>query len=85
MTQKAIIRKKPLAKPMQRKNVPQKEKLKNAVVASLAKKQQTLTLRKIETTVASKTGYEIANLNLVKIDKQLVGQLDQVTKRKRKV
>ncbi len=83
MPQKAIVRNKPLAKPTQRKNAPQEPKLKNAVVASLAKKQQAVTMRKIENTVASKSGVEAANLNFVKIDKQLVGHLDQANSKKK--
>ncbi len=83
MPQKPIIRKTPIAKPTPRKNTPKPEKIRNPIVAALAKKQHAITLKKIENTVASKTGAEAASLSVIKIDKQLVGRLHQANNKKK--
>ena len=86
MPQGPIVRKKSLAKPTQRKNLPQKPKIKNALVGQLAKKQQAVTMRKIENTVAAKSGIDGVNapdFNVVKLDKQLLGRLHQAKSKKK--
>ena len=87
MPQGPIVRKKALAKPAQRKNIPQKPRMKNSLVGQLAKKQQAVTMRKIENTVASKSGFDstATDFNVVKVDKQLLGRLEQVKSKKKKV
>ena len=83
MSQKPIQRSKPLAHATKRKNFPKHPRIKNAVVKKLADKQAALTIKKIENSVGSSAGQEAGALNLIRIDKQLIGQLNAAKKGKK--